>query len=98
MTDPLFDFDGDELDDVPESIPDLGEDEIRDMLEEEDDPTCELCGYKFSLHDYDICPNGDPDDYDNDMDGDLASGLASAGFGMDEDYIFGNDIGEFDDY
>lgn len=40
------------------------------------------------------------DDFDGDdlgdesMDGDLASGLASAGFGCDEDYLPGG----FDDY
>ena len=28
----------------------------------------------------------DPDEYDDSMDGDFDSGMASAGYGMDEDY------------
>ena len=36
------------------------------------------------------------DDYDDSMDGDFDSGMASAGFGMDEDYVCDNDY--FDDY
>lgn len=36
------------------------------------------------------------DDYDDSMDGDHASALASAGWGCDEDYVIDNDY--FDDY
>lgn len=35
-------------------------------------------------------------DYDDSMDGDHASALASAGWGTDEDYVIENDY--FDDY
>ena len=32
------------------------------------------------------------DDYDDSMDGDFDSGMASAGFGTDEDYGFAEDV------
>ena len=32
------------------------------------------------------------DDYDDRMDGDFDSGMASAGFGTDEDYGFAEDV------
>jgi|694.fasta_scaffold26192_16 hypothetical protein len=39
------------------------------------------------------------DDYDDSMDGDHESGLASAGWGTDEDYgHYGDDIDSFHDY
>ena len=39
------------------------------------------------------------DDYDDSMDGDHESGLASAGWGTDEDYgHYGDDIESFHDY
>jgi hypothetical protein len=39
------------------------------------------------------------DDYDDSMDGDHESGLASAGWGTDEDYgHYGDDIDAFDNY
>ena len=39
------------------------------------------------------------DDYDDSMDGDHESGLASAGWGTDEDYgHYGDDIDAFHDY
>ncbi len=39
------------------------------------------------------------DDYDDSMDGDHESGLASAGWGTDEDYgHYGDDIEAFHDY
>jgi hypothetical protein len=39
------------------------------------------------------------DDYDDSMDGDHESGLASAGWGTDEDYgHYGDDIDAFNDY
>ena len=31
-------------------------------------------------------PDRDPDEYDDSMDGDFDSAMASAGYGMDEDY------------
>lgn len=40
--------------------------------------------------------NDELNDYDDSMDGDFDSGMASAGFGMDEDYVCDNDY--FDDY
>ena len=41
----------------------------------------------------------DDDSYDDSMDGDHESGLASAGWGTDEDYgHYGNDIDAFHDY
>lgn len=47
----------------------------------------------MDVQDYD--PNYDPsdeDNYDDSMDGDHESGLASAGWGTDEDYgCYGND-------
>jgi len=47
-------------------------------------------------------PDGDGDydpDYDDSMDGDHESGLASAGWGTDEDYgHYGDDIDAFHDY
>ena len=39
------------------------------------------------------------DDYDDSMDGDMESGLASAGYGTDEDYgYYGDDIDSYHDY
>ncbi len=39
------------------------------------------------------------DDFDDSMDGDHESGLASAGWGTDEDYgYYGDDIDAFDNY
>lgn len=41
----------------------------------------------------------DDDDYDDSMDGDHESGLASAGWGTDEDYgHYGDDIDAYHDY
>jgi len=50
--------------------------------------------------DYEVtgCDDGDYDDeyddadYDDSMDGDWDSGMASAGFGTDEDYGFAEDV------
>ena len=36
----------------------------------------------------------DADEYDDSMDGDFDSAMASAGYGMDEDYMFGPSIYE----
>lgn len=49
-----------------------------------------------------LCPDcffGDDDDnhYDDSMDGDHESGLASAGWGTDEDYGDYGDYGDYDD-
>jgi hypothetical protein len=41
------------------------------------------------------CHEDSPDDYDDSMDGDHESALASAGFGTDEDYSGCNDEGEW---
>lgn len=50
--------------------------------------------YDYDSHDVDFY-DAVEDDYDDPMDGDHESGLASAGFGTDEDYGY---YGEFDDY
>jgi hypothetical protein len=58
-----------------------------------------LCGEK-TLDGYFVCQecleeeNAWDDDFHDDMDGDHESGLASAGFGTDEDYGYYGDDGE----
>lgn len=63
------------------------------------------CGKQLPLNNkYSICDTcmknaNDSEEYGEDMDGDHESGLASAGFGTDEDYgHYGEDTPMFDDY
>ena len=42
-----------------------------------------ICGEKEVEED---CDEDSPDEYDESMDGDFDSGMASAGYGTDEDY------------
>lgn len=44
----------------------------------------------YMEYQHDECDRGydDDDDYDDSMDGDFDSGMASAGYGTDEDYFY----------
>lgn len=56
---------------------------------------CEACGWSFTADEEHHDEHGD-DGYDDSMDGDHASALASAGFGTDEDYgCYGDDSYEY---
>jgi hypothetical protein len=60
-----------------------------DLESHADSDRCSGCGEPEG---YCVCDEMEDDcDGDDSMDGDLASGLASAGFGTDEDYFGGND-------
>jgi hypothetical protein len=81
--DPSYDFDNSFEDD-------MNYDDHNDFYQE-----CE------DYNDYYIEENSveDDNDYDDSMDGDHESGLASAGWGTDEDYgHYGDDIDAFHDY
>lgn len=55
--------------------------------------TCEECDGEEVVPDYDDSdPVPSDDDFDDSMDGDAESALASAGFGTDEDYGGASDI------
>ena len=52
-------------------------------------------GVEDDLYEVTGCGEGDAeydDEYDDRMDGDWDSGMASAGFGTDEDYGFAEDV------
>jgi hypothetical protein len=52
---------------------------------------------KYGVHREDVELLADEmNDYDDSMDGDFDSAMASAGYGMDEDYVCDNDY--FDDF
>jgi hypothetical protein len=74
---------------------------------EDDDMATNYSDYHYDYHDdfYEGCDDietnevEDDNDYDDSMDGDHESGLASAGWGTDEDYgHYGDDIEAFHDY
>jgi hypothetical protein len=48
-------------------------------------------GVEDDLYEVTGCGEGDAE-YDDSMDGDWDSGMASAGFGTDEDYGFAEDV------
>lgn len=55
---------------------------------------CEACGWNFTSNEEE--DDSENDDFDDSMDGDHASALASAGFGTDEDYgYYGDDSYEY---
>lgn len=90
--DPCYDPDNSyEDDDMATNYSDYNYDYSDDFFQE-----CE------DYNDYYIEENSveDDDDYDDSMDGDHESGLASAGFGTDEDYGGGymDDIDAYHDY
>ena len=63
-----------------------------DLESHDDSDLCAGCGEPEGFC---LCERMEDDfDGDDDMDGDMASGLASAGFGTDEDYC----PGDFDDF
>jgi hypothetical protein len=85
--DPLFD---------PDNA--YGDDEMFLEPDESDIPFIE---YLYDDHEdfYEDEDEAMADDYDDSMDGDHESGLASAGWGTDEDYgHYGDDIEAFHDY
>ena len=48
-------------------------------------------GVEDDLYEVTGCSEGDAE-YDDSMDGDWDSGMASAGYGLDEDYGFAEDV------
>ena len=56
----------------------MSEDDVEDMCRSND-----LCNF--------LEPEDEDADYDDSMDGDFDSGMASAGFGMNEDYGYAGD-------
>ena len=54
-------------------------------------------GYAAGADDYYADQGDDQADYDDSMDGDFDSGMASAGFGTDEDYGDYGDNGQWDE-
>jgi hypothetical protein len=80
-----------------------------DNAYEDDDMATNYSDYHYDYHDdfYEGCDdletNEDTtdetwtDDYDDSMDGDHESGLASAGWGTDEDYGFYGDNADYGD-
>ena len=86
--DPLFDPDNSYEDD-------MNYDDYNDFYDEDS------CGYHPDA-DHEIASQFDEDeewddDYDDSMDGDHESGLASAGWGTDEDYGFYGDDADYGD-
>ena len=60
-----------------------------DLESHDDSDLCQGCGEPENCC---VCDeSGDDGDGDESMDGDHESGLASAGFGVDEDYMPGGD-------
>lgn len=73
------------------SHPDYLYDDYDDFHEDD----MELYDYEDEFDDFE----DDYDSYDDSMDGDMESGLASAGWGTDEDYgYYGDDTTMSDDY
>lgn len=66
------------------TCPSCGSDDL-DLTDDELGCECAECGHVWYPHD-------DSSSYDDSMDGDAGSALASAGLGTDEDYGGGSDI------
>jgi len=87
--DPLFDYDNSEDDKMATNYSDYHYDYHDDFYEGCDDLET----------DEDTTDETWTDDYDDSMDGDHESGLASAGWGTDEDYgSYHDDIDAYHDY
>lgn len=73
------------------------DDEFDDEPDDYDD-YCKMCGVFLCDGERDVCNDCayTDDEIDESMDGDFDSGMASAGFGTDEDYGYGYEMPDSD--